>query len=400
MTSTRSLCPTGIQTGIIQVTGPITPTILQSDSILVNAPPFTASFAPRSVPLQLIGSLIEDDPNNTILFKGIRYSLTAPVQICAPIHTGYQLPGQPRVTPQMELIVPFINTQVIGTYPAAVFCVFPIYGDGDGDGGAAAANAPYIKQLLSPDSSPAAALQTLFYKDENDKSQVSLSYATCFDLVGEEGQGQSSVNCRFFVFPQGIHLTAADTMTLSTRIAQNNILPLFALPSGLIGYGMATAIEIQYDGEGNKQIVATSPQGNVPVTPIAVVSQDFIHKIQFYSHPPQLTSDFNTKTCPYYKTTEYKCVPFDQLRDLSGNTVMPGGVGLDKVLQSTNDATSASTARSFNTGDMWEAIIIIVSVLGGLWLFTWIGGMFLRWLQTDPGYVAGASDASPATPAK
>jgi hypothetical protein len=395
VSATSSLCPIGIQTGILQLTGPITPTILQSDSVLVNAPPFTASFAPRTVAPELIGSFIEDDPNNTILYKGIRYSLTAPVQICAPVHIGYKLPGQSQNYPQMELIVPFINTQVIGTYPAAVFCIFPIYGN---EGGTEDGNAPYVQQLLTPETSPAAALQTLFYKNKDDKSQVCLSYATCFDLVGEnQAQAQASVNCRFFVFPNGINLKATDATILSTRISQNNILPLFALPPGLIGYGMETVVEIQFDAEGNKQVVATSSQGNVPISTISVVSEEFVHKIQFFSHPPQLTADFNTKTCPYYRTTEYKCVPFDQLRDLSGNTVMPSGVSLDKVLQNTNEATSVTTTSSFNTEDMWEAIVIVVSVLGGLWLFTWIGGMLLRWLQADPGSIPVAVATSPNT---
>jgi hypothetical protein len=135
----------------------------------------------------------------------------------------------------------------------------------------------------------------------------------------------------------------------------------------------------------------------VPISTISVVSEEFVHKIQFFSHPPQLTADFNTKTCPYYRTTEYKCVPFDQLRDLSGNTVMPSGVSLDKVLQNTNEATSVTTTSSFNTEDMWEAIVIVVSVLGGLWLFTWIGGMLLRWLQADPGSIPVAVATSPNT---
>jgi len=384
--NTKNLCPPGIQSGIVQLSGPLTTTILEN--ISVNGPPFTASFAPRSVQPQMIGAQIEEDPNNTILFQGTRYSLTAPVQICTPLHTGYPIPGQTQnqnQPPVLELVVPFINTQVIGTYPAAVFCIFPIYVTGS-----ASSHAAYIQQLLSPDN-PVAAIQTLFFEDAQDDSQVSFSYASCIDLAGN-GQN-SSVNCRFFVFPNGIVLANTDFVTFGNLIKN---IQEFAIPSGLIGFEMQTVTETSYDTDGNKIVVATSPIGNLPFDTIPVVSQDFTHRIQFFTKPPQLTADFNKQTCPYYKTTEYKCVPFDKLRDLSGNQVIPNGVGLNKVLEQTNNNTSDARV-SFQTSDMWEWLIIIVSVIGGLSLFCWVGGLILRWMQSGPDTLAVAAAAATNT---
>jgi hypothetical protein len=60
------------------------------------------------------------------------------------------------------------------------------------------------------------------------------------------------------------------------------------------------------------------------------------------------TKSFNSEKCPYYKTSQYKCVPFNQLHDLSGNPqdayVIPGNSSLQNVLGKKQPSNASSVA--------------------------------------------------------
>jgi hypothetical protein len=53
--------------------------------------------------------------------------------------------------------------------------------------------------------------------------------------------------------------------------------------------------------------------------------------------------------CSYYKTTQYKCVPFNQLKDLSGNYVVPGNKTLDTILYEQQQAQQKENAGDMTT---------------------------------------------------
>jgi hypothetical protein len=120
-------CPTDVNTGFIQLVGPIQQKDL--NTITIKSYPLSISFAPRTIIPSLIGNRIDESTENTCTFKGQRFSLVD-VQICSVANIGYSLPGQTD-KPVAELIISFsANVDFSGgELPASI-----VMGDLDGDG--------------------------------------------------------------------------------------------------------------------------------------------------------------------------------------------------------------------------------------------------------------------------
>ena len=326
-------CPLGINTGIVELSGPINTTTLQD--ILVDEPVLTLSFAPRTTPPTLVGNRIDEGPDNTIVYKGIRYTLTGGVQICKPLHKGYNISGG---TSQAEVILCFSNAQISGSYPTGILCSFPIY---------VTHNQPmhnmYLEQLIAsaPASTPASApappvasLQTLFFENANDKSQYSFSYQTCIDTYFTDSatniSSAKNFNLLVFVYTAGILMPSKSFQTLVSQINTQQSLPTFNLPPALRG-GFPTVLQYKFNDDGQKETIMSSPEGMLYTTQISTASSDFTSRYEFYP-PPKLSSAFSQEQCPYYKTSQYKCVPFNRLQDLSGEYVIPEGTQLSRIL--------------------------------------------------------------------
>lgn len=371
-----SLCPIGVQTGIIQLAGPIT--ITQLNDIKVNGSPFTASFAPRTTAPTLVGNVVNETSDNTILYKGIKYQLIGGVQICTPTSTGYQLPGR-TLTSSLELIIPFVNLQVIGTYPTCILLIVPIYNS------SFSFHAGYLQQLINTDTYPAAALQTVFFENEGDTSQVSMAYNTCIDMSNAEGQYANS-NMRCYYFPEGINLTGQDFQTIQGLLTQNgaNTIPSFFLPPVLLNNGMNTVTAFTISDVGQKIPTETSTSGTLYLSRLSISSSEFTKQFQYFDKPIALSSSTFQKTCPYYTTQQYKCTPFNRLRDLSGNMVVSNGATLEKILQQQDSASANLATGSLSTADMGEAIGITAAIIAGIGIFTIIGKYFMNKLREPP----------------
>ena len=83
-------CPSDVNTGFIELVGPIQQQDLTNISI--KSYPLSISFAPRTTIPSLIGNRIDESTENTCTFKGQRFSLVD-VQICSITNKGYILPG-------------------------------------------------------------------------------------------------------------------------------------------------------------------------------------------------------------------------------------------------------------------------------------------------------------------
>jgi hypothetical protein len=175
-------------------------------------------------------------------------------------------------------------------------------------------------------------LESIFYEWENDTSQSSLAYKTCFETI-DANNNPTSKSLYVVVFPNGIHLTQAGYQQILIQLNAN--LPPYMIPPAIRG-GDATLRSYKFDDEGNKVPTITSQDGIIYHTPISSCTDEFRHRFEFFTFPPRLpnsvSAKFNSEQCPYYKTTQYKCVPFNQLADLSGNYVIPGNKTLDTIL--------------------------------------------------------------------
>ena len=127
-----------------------------------------------------------------------------------------------------------------------------------------------------------------------------------------------------------------------------------------------------------------SQDGIIYSTPISSCTDEFKHRFEFFTLPPRSsTSSFSKVTdeqCPYYKTTQYKCMPFNQLKDLSGNYVIPGNKTLDTVLSEreksktmTNDINSPKTLSTEQIEGIIAGVagVVIASIIAlkvGSWI--------------------------------
>jgi hypothetical protein len=363
----QGFCPRESAAGIIQLTMPLTAGAIAG--ITENTAPLTITFAAKRTAPTLIDGRIDEGTDNTLTYKGNKYTLTGGVQICRPTHTGYLLPDQ-RTAASAELYMPFVNPRVTGAYPTTVVLVVPIYQASVSD------HAAYLKQLIDS-SAPVASLQTVFIDNVGDKSQTSFGYQSCVDLVGAGARGNNTT-AAFFYFPKGVSLTGQEYTKLMGNRA--NQLPAFRLPpAGRETLDTVREFRLVGDGGGAGREPVNSPEGILRLTQLSTGSEEFGNRFIYYSQPPRLGGKFSDEHCPYYKTSQYKCVPFDRLADLSGDYVIPGGAQVLKSILGKEDAVQAAAAGKDVTSDIAQAGIIVGGVAGGLaalsgllWLVSWL----------------------------
>jgi PAN domain len=114
-------CSSTNNSGFIQLVGPIQQQDLATISIATY--PVSTSFAPRTTAPSLVGNRINESTENTCTYKSIKYSLVD-VQICAPIHKGFVLPGK-KDAAVAELVLAFSGRDL------GIIMAVPIYNSGE-----------------------------------------------------------------------------------------------------------------------------------------------------------------------------------------------------------------------------------------------------------------------------
>jgi hypothetical protein len=191
-------------------------------------------------------------------------------------------------------------------------------------------------------------LETIFYSSDDDTTQSSFAYKTCFETFESNGT-PSSRSLYVVVFPNGITLSyqVFNQLILELNI---NLLP-YMVPPAIRG-GDSTLRGYKYDDDGNKVPTITSQDGIIYATPLSSCTDEFRHRFEYFTLPPRLpnskSAKFNTEQCPYYKTTQYKCMPFNQLSDLSGEYVIPGNKTLDTILYEQQQSKQSATADNID----------------------------------------------------
>jgi len=220
---------------------------------------------------------------------------------------------------------------------------------------------------LNDTKSGTPSLESIFYAWDGDTSQTSLAYKTCFETI-DANNTPSSKSLYVVVFPNGIHLTQAGYQQL--LIQMNGTLQPYMIPPAIRG-GDSTLRSYQFDDEGNKVPTIISQDGIIYSTPLSSCTEEFKHRFEYFTLPPRLPSSsarFNSDKCPYYKTTQYKCMPFNQLKDLSGAYVIPGNKTLDTILYEQQQAQMKENAGDMpgitNTLNMEQVEAIVASVAG------------------------------------
>ena len=222
-------------------------------------------------------------------------------------------------------------------------------------------------------------LQSIFYSSTVDTSQTSLAYTTTFNTVNAENKIDATRSLFIVVFPTGIHLTSGAYQQLLLQMRSNNSalisgLPLYRVPPRIRNYS-STVKSFTYDDSKNKVPQTVSDTGEISATQISINEETFKNRFEWFTKPPLLSksgssASFNSDKCPYYKTSDYKCVPFNQLRDLSGNPqdpqdayVIPGNNTLQNMLNKKQTSTADSIA-SFEAQKKATEDIITYGAIG------------------------------------
>lgn len=371
-------CPLGGTAGFLEVTGPITPT--QVKAVEVNGTSLVFQFAPRTTPPTMVANHIEEDPQNTILYKGIRYGLID-VQINQQTHKGFTMaPGEV----VFEVNLTFATTQAPPTYPSMVVLAVPVFSSKE------EYHAGYFGQLVDTDL-PAASIQTLFFDNNKDTMATSFSYQTCIELIGTGEAGSvNSFSARVFVFPLGAAMVPQDAANLADVFAKQagGILPPYQLPVGFRG-ALQTMVSFEVNEEGEKVPTELSDVGQLSVMPISPAGDDFKNIVQFFRKPPVISGGFSDKQCPYYTTTQYKCVPFSALSDLSGNQVVMQGQNLAQIINQ-QESVIGQGMFSMKAAKILAIVIAVVVgvVLAGLLILPLVGSLLAKWTATSPETLA------------
>lgn len=323
-------CPIGVFQGPIQLTSPITKTLL--NQIENRDKPFFIDIEPKGVrPTVIKNQFIQESYNNSVEIDGLKYNLFSLLYIYNPIHTGYILPQQPtNLSPIAELILPAISQS---TPPRFAIISFPIYITNN-----TSAYSGYLDQLWNSEA-PVANLQTLFMNSAEDKAQVSINYVTC-----------NNQPIHFFIFPIGISMPATNWQKLLNVVGSpgnfytQNLLNIRLSQSSLL----------------------------------TVTSDDFKNRFIYYSKPPGLRGKFNGAVCPIYKTSEYKCVPFDRIRDLQGDKVVLNNASTLSDRLARQDIAKEQAINSVGGATSSPQVGITVAAVAG----ASIGALVLIWLTS------------------
>lgn len=343
------LCPIDSTSGFIKLNSVITTSSIEQikqdiHSLTITPDP---SKAIRSLNKNRIN---EDNSSNKLIYNNVIYTLID-VQITKLVHEGYRFPGN---TSQAvaELILTYGKNN---TDPTGVLLCFPIYTNSNRE-----SNASYLKQI-SLDNMEAGnqgvGFASLFPNDSK-----SLAYKTCFDTSFRSNNRNQTNNYSLYVvvFPDVIFMTNTDFLKLKTKIigTQGIDLPQYAIPPGLrnvedtvVAYKIVTE-----NNKGVKEVTETSRDGIIYSSFMSCNTDEFNTKFEYFSKPPEIATSsgqrrLESQSCPYYKTTQYKCVPLNKATDLSGNYVIPGNKTLDKVL-SEEDELVKKQLTSAKGGDI------------------------------------------------
>jgi len=236
-------------------------------------------------------------------------------------------------------------------------------------------------------------LESIFYGWDGDTTQQSLVYNTTFDTVDKSRLLLNSLYV--VVFPTGIRLAPAMYQQLllqmrSTDISIGNTLPPYQVPLKIRNF-KSTVTQFKYDSSGNKIATATSGAGVIYATQMSSCTDAFRDRFQWFMKPPLRTGTsksktFNSEKCPYYKTSEYKCVPFNQLHDLSGSSqdayVIPGNTSLQNILDNKSSTTINGNVESFfnkiSTEDVIEYSAIVTSSLVILFIAGMVASRYIK----------------------
>jgi len=352
--------------------------------------PFIINYQPRSTPISILvdssSNRIIEDPQNTLLFKGITYTLTS-VQLCNA--RNYIVQGTTENPVESTLIFTFISqymttvksdainavkrgtaipnsVQSTGGTPLVIILIIPIFYTNSTN---PTYNDAYLKQLINSDAT------TSSYKNMKDvlTNQQSIMNGACFDILLESSYA-FGISANIYNFMPGIIIDSRDFTAIASKYKMQNFNYVFDYGHIITNYS-----------SGIPDINQTSPV--IPIVENApnVTDSAFINKFVYYSN------DVATSSRPVEHTPEqYQCFPFNELNNLYSDSKGVQKVSLKEIIN--KNSTSDSIP---NTMTVWQIVAICLIVL--IVLLAIIGFYLWRTSISPPIPTGGAAATTAAT---
>jgi hypothetical protein len=332
--------------------------------------PFSINFAPRSIPPTIMqGFMIEDAENNTILYKGTNYQLVT-IQICNATHKNLAA-----AINSYDLVLSFINwSQSV----KVVLVIIPIFEDS-----IASPNAAYFKQIKDDTVTPVS-LGTLFTTSPDTSCY---GYSLCLNLYNSYGKGETKAyNTDVYYFKTGVTLAQGSAQgSFQSFFGDSNNLPHdFRFLPGWMGDWQTT----KYDDNGNE---IHDPEGGLSYK-LLQSSSDVQTWLTYYMQGPPAS---NASTCPYIPVNQYKCYPFDQLKNVDSSGLVHPGIDLTTGIKQSSPLTDTPALDL-----SWESIqTFILPLIGFIVLIILLALLLwaLSWL-TKPPPLSNAAEVAAAGP--
>lgn len=389
-----SLCPATGNSGFpVTLQGEITRAIIPDTSIQTNK--FKTSLSVRSVPRTFdstTGYIDEMTGQDTFLFNTTPYILQT-AQVYDARNNSVILPtnaGAPAFTgqPAFGLALSFTKQQENYAGENALVILIPIFSQ------ATVTNAAeyhvdinaYFADMMSQTPSTAAKSLGVFLNYEAFRC----SYTTCIEI-----RESAPLNLRILLFPGYVVQT--------TTAALFKSLPPLRIPGALRGF-KATAFRRSIDANGAVIVTQWSDEGYCYAGMLSVGDTNFAKRVTFYNSAIEpISGPIRPGTENLRTTQQYKCMPLDRLKDVSGSLVLlDPATGTRATLADQLDAdevirqAEVADAIPQENGSVkallfkWAstiAIIITVIVVGAIYYF--IGQRF----HTTENAIAAANAA-------
>jgi hypothetical protein len=361
------------------------------NTIAVNTYPFIMNFAPRSTPLTIQGNTIQEDGNNTLLYKGNQYNLST-TTICKPTTGSYELYGtavksKSKGSLMFTFLINTIGTTItsyssaiqqktrpkLSSTPLAIILILPVF---QGD---PTTNAAYLTQIPNPptDTNKFMSMQGLF------KNLKCIGYSACIDLVVKPNTSPTfGCPTQIYNFTDGIAIQG--DLNLIVKIQP----PPYTFISG-------SSIIQSYNPDGSPIFTGASASPTI-LPPISIADDNFKDKMIYYLLPiatPKSSTAKPTNLTP----EQYQCFPFDELQNLQKDNAGTKTVGrLGEVIRSQD--TQNNTVGAMVS---WDQIKVFVISIGSL-IVAFIGTSIFIWAITYfsdnklPDEVTGAAAAATA----
>jgi len=177
-------------------------------------------------------------------------------------------------------------------------------------------------------------VESLFYNKDGTTDHRILSYQACFETVTENLELLNKYSIHVTHFSKGIRMDPTIYRELLLKL-QGNLIP-YQFPPVLRNFER-TLLKYRMS-DGKKIPTESSTSGELYSTALTCCSKEFKNFFK-YSILPNRSKTTNRaggtssdgSSCKQYTTEQYKCVPFNELTDLSGNVVIPGNMTLEQI---------------------------------------------------------------------